>query len=159
MNWESVGALGEAVGAIAVVASLLYVGRQVKDGTAAVRGERLHAITSLLTVTYREFADSERICSLIDRFTAQSARADDFDPVDLVAVRMLMLAALRIQEDVFRQVAEKTLSPESMDLLGNNTWGSLPVMHDLWPSIKVNFAPDFVECFENRFEFDDTPRV
>jgi hypothetical protein len=131
----------------------------LKDGTAAVRGERLHAINSSLRETYREIAASERLCSLIDRFTRQSARAEDFDPVDLVAVRMLMLAGLRIQEDIFRQVAEGTLSPESIDLLGDNTWGSLPTMHDLWPAMKVNVAPDFVEYFESRFGLDDTPYV
>jgi hypothetical protein len=74
-------------------------------------------------------------------------------------MRMLMLASLRIQEDIFRQVAERNLSPESLDLLGNNTWGSLPIMHDLWPTMKVNFAPDFVEYFEGRFELDDTSNV
>ncbi len=159
MNWESVGALGEAVGAIAVVASLLYVGRQVKVGTAAVRGERLHAIANSLTSAYTEMAGSERLCSLIDRFGRLRARADDFDPVDLMAVRLLMSASLRIQEDIFRQVAERTLSTESIDLLGINSWNSLPIMHDLWPALKVNFAPDYVEFVENQFDVEGTPNA
>ena len=156
MNWESVGALGEAAGAIAVVASLLYVGRQVKDGTAAVRGERLHAITDSLVKAYTEMARSERLCSLIDRFSRQHARVDDFDPVDLVAVRLLMQASLRIQEDIFRQVAERTISPGSIDLLGSTSWNSLPIMNDLWPALKVNYAPDFVESIENRLDLEGT---
>ena len=40
MNWEAVGALGELVGAIAVLLTLLYLARQVKQATSAIRLER-----------------------------------------------------------------------------------------------------------------------
>ena len=37
MNWDSVAAIAELMGAIAVVASLVYLGRQVHQNTTAVR--------------------------------------------------------------------------------------------------------------------------
>jgi len=37
MNWDSVAAIAELLGAIAVVISLLYLGRQVQQNTTAVR--------------------------------------------------------------------------------------------------------------------------
>ena len=37
MNWDSVGAIGELLGAVAVVVSLIYLGRQVRQNTTAVR--------------------------------------------------------------------------------------------------------------------------
>ena len=37
MNWDSVAAMAEMLGAIAVVASLVYLGRQVQQNTTAVR--------------------------------------------------------------------------------------------------------------------------
>ena len=41
MNWTMIGALGEMIGAIAVVASLLYVGRQVSHNAALTRAQIL----------------------------------------------------------------------------------------------------------------------
>ena len=32
MNWEAIGAVGEIIGAIAVIASLLFVGNQLRQG-------------------------------------------------------------------------------------------------------------------------------
>jgi hypothetical protein len=36
MNWDAIGAIGEIVGAIAVVATLLYVARQMRESRAAM---------------------------------------------------------------------------------------------------------------------------
>ena len=37
MNWDAIGAVGEIVGAFAVVVSLVYVAAQIRHNTAAVR--------------------------------------------------------------------------------------------------------------------------
>lgn len=37
MNWEAISAIAEVLGAVAVVASLVYVGRQVAQNTAMMR--------------------------------------------------------------------------------------------------------------------------
>jgi len=37
MDWTAIGAMAELFGAVAVVASLLYVGLQVKQNTIAAR--------------------------------------------------------------------------------------------------------------------------
>ena len=45
MNWEAVGAIGEVVGAVAVIATLLYLAIQIRQNTKAVMGATLNAIT------------------------------------------------------------------------------------------------------------------
>ncbi len=45
MNWEAIGAIGEVVGAIAVIATLLYLAIQIRQNTKAVKGATLNAIT------------------------------------------------------------------------------------------------------------------
>ncbi len=37
MNWEMIGSLSELVAAFAVILSLIYVGKQVKDGSKQIR--------------------------------------------------------------------------------------------------------------------------
>jgi hypothetical protein len=38
MNWEAIGAVGEIVGAIAVIATLAYLAIQVRQNTNSVQG-------------------------------------------------------------------------------------------------------------------------
>ena len=45
MNWTMVGALGEFFGAIAVVASLLYVGHQVRQNNRIASAEAYRDVT------------------------------------------------------------------------------------------------------------------
>ena len=46
MNWEALTAIAESVGAIGVVATLIYVSIQVRQNTRAVRASTLNAITT-----------------------------------------------------------------------------------------------------------------
>jgi hypothetical protein len=45
MNWDAVGAIGEVIGAIAVIATLLYLAIQIRQNTKAIRSTTLTAIT------------------------------------------------------------------------------------------------------------------
>ena len=43
MNWEAIGAIGEMVSAIGVIATLGYLAVQIKQNTRAIRGATLNA--------------------------------------------------------------------------------------------------------------------
>jgi len=42
MNWDAIGALGEVLGAIAVLATLYYLARQIRQSTVATRISNYH---------------------------------------------------------------------------------------------------------------------
>ncbi len=46
MNWDALGAIAETLGAIAVVASLVYLGRQVKQGSREVHASTSNSVLS-----------------------------------------------------------------------------------------------------------------
>jgi hypothetical protein len=48
MNWEAIGAVGEIVGAAAVVITLVYLAVQLKQNTAAMRSSTFQGISSTL---------------------------------------------------------------------------------------------------------------
>ena len=152
MNWDAIGAVGEWAGALAVVASLIYVGFQLKQNTAAVRGERYHAISSDLINLYTQIAGSDRIPNLILRFIDQQARIGDFDADDAIRVRMLIHATFRLVENIFRQVQEGNLPASALEHLGSNSWISSSIAHELWPQIKANYAEDFVKHVELKYD-------
>lgn len=46
MNWEAIGAIGEIIGAAAVVASLIYLARQMRQNSENVRSQGLNTKAS-----------------------------------------------------------------------------------------------------------------
>ena len=48
MNWDAIGAIGEVGGAIVVVATLIYLARQIRESTQATRIAAYHSATEQL---------------------------------------------------------------------------------------------------------------
>ena len=46
MNWEAAGAIAEILGVIAVIGSLIYVGRQINQNTQIARSNIVHETES-----------------------------------------------------------------------------------------------------------------
>lgn len=152
MNWEAIGALGELAGAIAVVASLIYVGFQLKQNTSAIRGERYSSINSQLVNVYTDWAGNDKIPELINLFAAERATLSSFSPDDVVRIRLMFTAAARIIEDVYRQVSEGNLPESALEHLGTAHWFMLPIAEEIWPTMNMNFSDDFRSYIETRYQ-------
>ena len=48
MNWEAIGAVGEVVGAIAVVATLVYLATQIRQNTKTVKNSSVEALIAAM---------------------------------------------------------------------------------------------------------------
>ena len=46
MNWEAIGAVGETVGALAVLVTLVYLAVQIRQNTKAVQAAAVDSTTS-----------------------------------------------------------------------------------------------------------------
>jgi len=53
MNWEAIGAIGEIVGAIAVLLTIVYLADQIKQNTKAVKAATQQAISDATTEVWR----------------------------------------------------------------------------------------------------------
>ena len=71
MNWDAVGAVGELVGAIAVVFTLGYLALQMKQNTVAIRAQSLIARTNEIDQSLREIALSEDLSDIYHRLNTQ----------------------------------------------------------------------------------------
>ena len=47
MNWDAIGAIGEIIGAAAVVATLFYLARQINDGSKQIKMASLAELNTL----------------------------------------------------------------------------------------------------------------
>ena len=61
MGWEAIGAIGETVGAVAVVMTLLYLARQTRVNARAVAGSSAREVWLALSEWNREVARDENL--------------------------------------------------------------------------------------------------
>ncbi len=106
MSIMELGALGEFVGAFAVVATLLYVGLQVRQNTKAVRGAAAHNATQSLQSWYVAIATNPQAAHVFRRgMSDPSALSEDDAFVYLMNVHSAMLG----YQNVFFLGTEGTL--------------------------------------------------
>lgn len=79
MNWDAVGALAELLGAIAVIASLVYLASQIRQNTRVQRRANLGDIATDLSASLRSAASAPELGSLVVRAYAD---LDTLDPVE-----------------------------------------------------------------------------
>ena len=109
MNWSAVGAIGELLGAAAVVVSLLYLGVQMRNG---IRQARLEAAGSLS----RGIADVSLALSvngeLGDIYARGSRDFESLDPSEKVRYRSFLNSPFKLFEQMFFLKREDALDPE-----------------------------------------------
>lgn len=64
MNWEAIGAVGEIGGAIAVIATLIYVATQVKGSARAARSAAVTDATTAMQAFYQELGSNPQTSEL-----------------------------------------------------------------------------------------------
>ena len=141
--------IGEILAALGVIASLVFVGLEIKQNTAVVRAQTRQALTEDL----REFimtlaADPSLFEAFHNRF-----RSDYEGTLDDRRALYVMYARLRMVENVFLQVQEGVVEKSIFLSYG---WSDQPVFmapyfHEWWPDQRSRFNPDFVAAFEAEY--------
>jgi hypothetical protein len=105
VNWEAIGALGEVLGALAVVATLLYVSRQLREQSRALTTSvRDSAFQQLAEWNYQVMADAE-LSHLFQRGAATDDW-DDFSPEERSRLIHVFYSFFKVFENVFLHAEE-----------------------------------------------------
>jgi hypothetical protein len=67
MNWEAISAVGESIGGIAVIASLIYLGLQTRSNAKATEGLVRRQIADSSQLAYLTAVESPEFSSLVTR--------------------------------------------------------------------------------------------
>jgi len=85
MNWDAAGAIGEIVGAIAVVATLLYVARQMRDSRAALERQATVGSASM----HAQWRQTIMANTDLAKAIAKANRKDELDDEDIILLTTL----------------------------------------------------------------------
>ena len=152
MDWTMVGALGEAAGAVAVVASLLYVGRQVRQNNSIARAEAYREVTMGWARLLHLWADDRPAANALMQSGAGTRLADL--PEDVQNSFLLRISAtFRVFETIYQQVTEGILDSEALDMLWGHSATTTPMFRDAWVRLRDSYSPRFTAFVEGRFGF------
>jgi hypothetical protein len=147
MNWEAIGAVGEAVGAIAVVVTLAYLAMQIRQNTGATRAASHHAVIEALNQgNLAQARDAELaqiwVSGLKDRGVLTEVERQRFDS--------LCLAYFHVFDSLWYSAKVGTAE---RDLLLSEEKGFVYLMdssgvYDWWEANPYAFSPEFRNYME-----------
>ncbi len=132
MNWDALSAIGEIIGAIGVIVTLLYLAAQIRQNTRAVRGSTLNTLTQHHVDELRWSAE---IATSLRRAVHQPEQMSDDDRWQF---QEHMTANLVIRQNEFVQYQQGLLSEDDWKSregiirlmlgfgLGERWWRSFP---------------------------------
>ena len=97
MNWEAIGSIGELLGAMGVIASLLYLSAQIRQGANAAQLATSHSIATAA----RQWADPMQADQDLARiFLLGTEDFDSLDERDRARFVVLCFSFFRMFEDI-----------------------------------------------------------
>jgi hypothetical protein len=133
MNWDAIGAIGEIVGALAVVVSLVYLASQIRIQNRESRAASVHQVIE----GYRSSISALHEPEMADIWVSAIADFDSLDPSQRLRFVIYLTVALRSFEDAYYQWREGRLETD--------IWRAL-----LTPLIDVKSTPAFDRFWELR---------
>jgi hypothetical protein len=143
LNWEAVGAVGEILGAVTVVATLFYLARQVRHATAVARSAARQSISQMNVDAWGASIDSH----VLSRAASKASAGEDLTPDEFGNYTRWILMRMRFVENAYYQYEQ--------GLLDEGEWNGysnlIPLLvgpdspaRDVWSRASVAYSPRFV---------------
>lgn len=149
MNWEAVGAIGEVAGAIAVIATLLYLSVQIRHNVLALRNNTAWAINEGLSVLNgRVSTDPE----LADIWLKGLNDLEALNPVDRERFRTLCMDVLNLAayvHGVSQGVGKAAPTHFDVVRIFGGYYQEYPGFREMADSVEDVMPPGLIEAFRS----------
>ena len=147
MNWTVIGAIGEIIGAIAVVVSLLYLAMQVRGSNA------LQAAQTRYNLRVQRSAPAMGLDAYTLEALYKYVDGADVTRSEKGAVLLFALAVLEMWEWQYGEHQAGMLERDKLPVASWRIWfhgdGEIPVpVREVWEKRKHVLIPDFVKFME-----------
>ena len=142
MNWEAIGAIGEIVGALAVLLTLAYLAAQIKQNTQAVRASALDSSVNAVNAVRVAMFESPDVAAVYQKGLDDPEQLSD---EERTRFRLALHAILWTLWNIHSQTAYAGLKV--------STWeAQIPVLHRVlnspggmwfWNQYKMEFEESF----------------
>lgn len=108
MNWEAIGAIGEIIGAIAVVASLVYLATQIRQSTKVARSATRQAIAESAQRLGQDLMDDTGMAEILVRHI----NGEEISAVEKIRLQARCYRDMRHWENIHYQMSEGLISED-----------------------------------------------
>lgn len=146
MDWTVIGALGELVGAIAVVVSLIYLSRQVRQNTRALRTANAATVKQNFQTIARAFITDRGASDIVLR----AMKRDELSPAEKLSAYAWFFDLLKSGELAYSQYLSQDLDEAVWDasLQFFLAYWTTPGMREYWQERRHAFIPEFREAMD-----------
>jgi hypothetical protein len=141
INWV------EIIGLVGLIASLVFVGFEIRQNTKVARAEAYRAFVTELNTWYLQWASPEQ-ASLTARVYSSDVSADDLTREEWMQTFALQMALYRVYEGLHKEVTQGVLDESALLLLSQSEF-DVPIIREMWPEASRNLTPDFVTYMED----------
>ena len=156
MNWEMIGAIGEIVGAAAVVASLVYLARQVALSNRLAQAEAWRTPISDLNSLNASFGMDpqfrEAFYAVLEGAEPRDLSADGAQLMDVY-----LISVCNMYEQLFREVSDGVLDTRFLSEFVGGSMFQFPFTRATWYSMRQRLGPSFVEYVEKKHDLSASP--
>ena len=153
MTLEQLGGIGELMGGIAVVASLLYVAVQLKQNTNVIRSSARQSIAARASEFQLAVAQNDELLVVVTKLFRQ----EELSPQEEVRLHFFLGCLFRATEEAFLQHRDGFLEDEYWNKRGNLMLNYLryPGILESWQDrLRTTYHSAFVEWIESQFPRD-----
>ena len=122
MNWEAIGAIGELVGAVGVIATLGYLAFQIRQNTRQIKQNELATQAAVTNASVLALRDARRSVyensEVVALWLTGLSDPDELSENDFYRFRLIMQNAIDGIWDVYSQTMTTGLSPETWQTQG-----------------------------------------
>ncbi len=156
MNWEAIGAVGEWIGGVAVLATLLYLAIQIKQNTKQLKSNSLDTMAHRMDSVLHTEATDVQLAKLMDKIAGGTGSITSAEYIRLRAWIGIWVHDL---EEVYRQ-SKVVPIPESalLNRLANlQDKLSTEEAMKAWVALRPLTDPEFVAWAEAKLNLDIPP--
>ena len=139
MNWDAIGAVGEIIGAIAVVASLIYLATQIRQSRHESQAASRDSMAKLTTDILLRVAENSELASIFRRGQNNIENLSEDEALQFIC---LLYSIFESWETAFSQLKRGTMSDQDW-----KKWDVIIGQYMSQPGTKF-----FWETFSNRFD-------
>ncbi len=145
----------EIGGLVSVIGSLIFVGVEIRQNTAAVRGATQQEISMQVNEMYRILAENEKM-AFLTAGALNGITKSDLTETDYTRFWSFTLMGFRRIENIYLQYKNGFLDEEAFERIGMQFY-RLPLVREIWEERKNDFEDEFVKFFETLRDVDSFP--
>ena len=143
MNWDAISAIGEIVGAVAVVISLVYVAVQIRQNTRTIAANTFQSVSGVAANTTMQIAQTPHLSRLVIKiFVSQ----EQLTPEEMMDGQLVFGSIFRNYENYCYQYSRGYFEEEVWDGYKKTMSEqlSVPFGKEWWNNHQAAFGKSFV---------------